>query len=282
MNVERATCIDSGGRRLVGVLHVPAQITTGVGVVVVVGGPQYRVGSHRQFVLVARDLCRSGVPVLRFDVSGMGDSEGRFRGFESLDEDIRAAIDHLQALQPGVRQVCLWGLCDGASAALMYAAGDARVSRLILLNPWVRTTEGQAQAYLDNYYGRRLRDRRLWTKVLRDPRVLLRAVAGYVSNLYVASTKVAQPAGIDGSAPAFLDRMLRGALAFRGHTLILLSGQDLVATEFESMLGRFQEWRRAFSGPGVSINRLPDATHTFARREWRDWVMQHSARFLST
>ena len=61
--------------RLYGVLHRPRSRGRS-GVLIVVGGPQYRVGSHRQFVLLARFLAGRSIPVLRFDYRGMGDSEG--------------------------------------------------------------------------------------------------------------------------------------------------------------------------------------------------------------
>ncbi|WP_229425323.1 hydrolase 1, exosortase A system-associated [Massilia sp. Se16.2.3] len=102
---------------------------------VVVGGPQYRAGSHRQFTLLARDLADAGIPALRFDYRGMGDSEGDLQTFEHVEDDLRAAIDRFFLEVPGMREVVLWGLCDGASAAAMYAPQDARVSGLVLLNP---------------------------------------------------------------------------------------------------------------------------------------------------
>jgi len=52
------------------------------GVLIVVGGPQYRVGSHRQFLLLSRRLAAEGHPVMRFDYRGMGDASGAMRGFE--------------------------------------------------------------------------------------------------------------------------------------------------------------------------------------------------------
>ena len=52
------------------------------GVLVAVGGPQYRAGSHRQFVLLANDLAAQGYAVMRFDYRGMGDSTGEPRTFE--------------------------------------------------------------------------------------------------------------------------------------------------------------------------------------------------------
>ncbi|HLB84425.1 MAG TPA: hypothetical protein VJK00_06820, partial [Steroidobacteraceae bacterium] len=57
MNLEEPLCIESQGERLIGILHRPqTQGNLTRGVVVVVGGPQYRIGSHRQFVLLARSL----------------------------------------------------------------------------------------------------------------------------------------------------------------------------------------------------------------------------------
>jgi uncharacterized protein len=276
---EHPVCIDSGGRLLIGVLHRPESADARRAVVVLVGGPQYRVGSHRQFVLLARELCRRGIAVLRFDFSGMGDSDGEHPGFEHADADIRAAVDCLQSLQPSIREVCLWGLCDAASAALMYAPTDARVTRLILLNPWVRTSEGQAQAYLDRYYGRRLRSRLFWRKVFTDPSTLIRAASGYLATLRTASR---EPEASDrgGRANSYLARMLQAVQAFTGQTLILLSGQDLVATEFELLQQRSQDWRRAFASPRVTTMKLPEATHTFSRQVWRHWVEQASAQFV--
>src|SRR5215471_15952260 len=74
---------------LIGLLHMPDP-SPSLGVVIVVGGPQYRAGSHRQFVLLARDLASNGAAVLRFDCRGMGDSGGNFPGFERIGPDIAA------------------------------------------------------------------------------------------------------------------------------------------------------------------------------------------------
>ena len=281
MSVEQPVCIESGGRRLIGILHQSTDRAATPAVVVLVGGPQYRVGSHRQFVLLARELCARGTPVLRFDFAGMGDSGGEFEGFEHADGDIRAAIDAVQARDPCPRGICLWGLCDGASAALMYATQDPRVTRLVLLNPWVRTNAGQAQAYLDAYYGRKLRSRGFWRRMFGNPAVLLRAASGYLANLCRAR-RTSDAGAEQGDAQGhFLARMLSGAQGFTGQTLVLLSGQDLVATEFESMLDRSEHWRAAFRAPRVRMRKLPQATHTFSRRAWRDWAARATAEFIA-
>ena len=85
--------------------------------------------------------------MLRFDVRGMGDSSGTPPGFERIEDDIAAAIDALLAAVPETSGVVLWGLCDGASAALLYldTTHDTRVVGLGIANPWVRSEVGLAR-----------------------------------------------------------------------------------------------------------------------------------------
>ena len=274
MTAEYTFTFGAGPARLIGVLHRAETPATSRGVVVVVGGPQYRVGSHRQFVLLARALAQRGIPTLRFDQAGVGDSDGDPAGFENLASDLHDAIDELQKHEPGVQRVCVWGLCDGASAALMYAASDPRVDRLVLLNPWVRSEGSLAQAYIDNYYGRRLRDPAFWRRILTNPVALLRGLLGYADNRRESGRTAAAP------APAFLERMLTGARAFRGRMLVVLSGADTVAAEFLALVERHPDWSDAFRHAGVSLLRIDAANHTFSRRQWRDEVAARSADFV--
>src|SRR5690606_34644237 len=106
------------------------------GVLIIVGGPQYRVGSHRQFVLLARYLAERGIPVMRFDYRGMGDSDGDMRTFEHVGKDLGSDIDYFFSECSFLKDIVIWGLCDAASAALFYAHQDRRISGLVLLNPW--------------------------------------------------------------------------------------------------------------------------------------------------
>lgn len=277
---ERAVVFGAANKGLTGVLHIPEYLATSLGVVIVVGGPQYRVGSHRQFVLLARALADRGIPVLRFDYSGMGDSAGESTQFDQSGPDIRAAIDFMFEQVRGLTDICLWGLCDAASAALMYVTGDHRVSRMVLLNPWVRTESGLAKAYLDNYYGHRLRSASFWRKVMSNPFTLVRSAGGYL--VTVLKARGSSEANSDEENPndGFLDRMLDGARAFRGPMLILLSGRDTVAAEFEVIQETRVSWRRAFRLDNVAVRRLEAADHTFSKREWRDWVAKETAVFL--
>ncbi len=259
---ERAIAFPCAGDWLYGVVSLPRQPATR-GVLIVVGGPQYRAGSHRQFTLLARSLANAGIAAMRFDYRGMGDSEGAQRDFGSVSDDIRAALDRFCAEVPGMTELMLWGLCDGASAAAMYAPGDPRVRGLALLNPWVRTKQGEARATIRHYYGARILQRAFWHKLLQG-RLDLRAAASSFAGLL-------RSARGDAGAPGLPDRMHASLHAFRGRVLLMLSGADLTAQEFAD-LSKDAKWQRLLAGPRFVRHTLPKADHTCSRREWHDQV----------
>jgi uncharacterized protein len=267
---ETAFTFDCRGELLVGVLS-GARLPAERGVLILVGGPQYRVGSHRQFTLLCRRLAEQGVPALRFDYRGMGDSDGAVRTFESVSADIRCAIDRFFQSVPGLKDVVIWGLCDAASAALFYAHQDARVSGLALLNPWVRTPEGLARTHLRHYYLERLFQASLWGKIARGE-FKFREAAGALGRLVIDALR-SSGAGASAAGEASLpDRMEDGLRKFRGKVLLILSGNDLTAQEFEGVVADSGRWRSLLDDGRVTRRRLADANHTFARREWRDQV----------
>jgi len=272
--IEHALVFDCTGDLLVGVLS-GAGCPSGRGVLIVVGGPQYRVGSHRQFALLARHLSERGIPTLRFDYRGMGDSDGEVRTFEHVSEDIRCAIDRFFASVPGLKDVVLWGLCDAASAALFYAHQDSRVSGLVLLNPWVRTEQGVARVHLRHYYLQRLFQASLWKKVVSGVFNFREAAAKLRRSVVDALGRNTSPGTVDkspiGEAP-LPERMEVALRRFQGRVLLILSGNDLTAQEFKDVVAKSRRWRQLLAGERVTRFDLPEANHTFARREWRNQV----------
>jgi exosortase A-associated hydrolase 1 len=252
---------------------------------VVVGGPQYRAGSHRQFTLLARGLAAQGHPTLRFDYRGMGDSGGAVRTFEEVGEDLRAAVDQFFALVPDLEDVVIWGLCDGASAALFYAHQDPRIGGLVLLNPWVRTSAGLAKATLKHYYRARLLDPALWKKLLGG-RFDFRAAAGSLL-AQVRTVLGSKPSGGGAGAAAdtaslpLPERLRAGLERFKGEVLFIFSGADLTAKEFLDLAGGSPEWRRLLAAPRVTRHDLAEADHTFSRRAWRDQVTAWTADWIA-
>lgn len=274
---ESPLLLRCAGETLVGALALPAQPRR-VGVVIVVGGPQVRTGSHRGFVELARALAAAGHPVLRFDVRGMGDSTGEPRSFEHIDDDIGAAVDALLAAAPGTEGVVLWGLCDGASAALLYldATRDARVVGLALANPWLRSEVGLARTRVKHYYRERLLDAAFWRKLLRGG-VGLGAVGGLARSVATAWSRSAAAAS---AAPDFRARMARAWRAFDGPLLLLLSGRDQTAQEFGDALENDPAWRGALARPGVRVQRIADSDHTFSTRQSKAAVETATSAFL--
>jgi exosortase A-associated hydrolase 1 len=271
---ERALAFPCENDWLYGVLSLPA-LPSRRAVLIVVGGPQVRTGSHRQFTLLARSLAQAGIAAMRFDYRGMGDSEGAARDFERVQTDLRAAVDCLCAELPKLEEVVLWGLCDGASAAAMYAPADRRVSALALLNPWVRSEAGEAKARLKHYYGDRLLDPSLWRKIARGRFDFVGAARSFARIARAAFAS--RPA----QAEAPLPERVRAALqAFEGKVLVMLSGADLTAQEFGEVTAASRDWQRLLAEARFTQQRLPKADHTCSRRAWHEQMVRWTADWL--
>jgi len=278
--VEQAAMFPCCGESLVGIVAAPQtrDAVSATGVVIVVGGPQYRAGSHRQFVLLARSLAERGFAVLRFDYRGMGDSSGELRDFEGVGLDIAAAIDALQRQVPQVKQVALWGLCDGASAALLYCneTRDTRVCGLCLVNPWVRSDASLARTHVKHYYRRRLMERQFWAKLLSGG-VAVAAVGGLLRNLKMAFNSRNRR---QAARPPFQQRMAQAWNDFRHDILLLLSGDDYTAKEFIEFAAVDPGWAKSLNYPGLTREDIAGADHTFSRAESRARLEHLTIRWL--
>ncbi len=271
--------IPCDGDVLLGIVSRPEQALT-IGLVVVVGGPQYRVGSHRQFVLLAHRLADAGYPVLRFDYRGMGDSDGGDCDFDRVDEDIAQAISALQQTCPGVRRVVLWGLCDGASAALLYChnRSDARIAGLCLLNPWVRTEASLARTTVKHYYIDRLLQKAFWLKLFSGRVALRQALGGMLRNLALMRRR---PNAHSGGHP-FQEKMALAWRRFPGSIQLILSGGDYTAKEFTELASTSPEWQGCLSRPALHRVDIAEADHTFSRAGWRLAVEQAVLSWMPT
>lgn len=282
MNIsEEAFTFHCADDELLAIVATP-ELPSKTGVLVVVGGPQYRVGSHRQFLLLSRALAMAGYPVMRFDHSGMGDSTGILENFEALNENISSAIEAFQQKCPNVSNVVLWGLCDAASANLLYidATRDSRIVGLVLLNPWVRSESTLAKTHIKHYYGQRLLQAEFWRKVLTGKLHVGRALGGFVTN-FVRARQVPGSVSADVTFP-FQKRMMRALKEFKGHILLILSDDDFTAKEFLEAIRNDPAGAVALQSTRISRVDIAGADHTFSSGEWRQAVEVATIGWIET
>jgi exosortase A-associated hydrolase 1 len=184
-----------------------------VGVLLVTGGTQTRIGSHRLFERLARSLAAAGLPCIRFDRRGVGDSGGTDPGWRGSGPEIEAAARALRESCPSVQRVIGLGLCDGASA-LCLAAAAAGIDGLVLVNPWLVETEpgALAPAALRHHYRERLKSAEGWKRFLFGA-VSYRKVLTGVRSLGSAPSKALAgevAAALGGAAIPFETVLARG------------------------------------------------------------------------
>jgi len=136
----KALYFSAGEHRLFGWLHLPC------------GGPAPDVGlvickpfgyealcSHRSVRLFAEMAAAVGIPALRFDYAGTGDSadiDPACSQVRAWTGDVIAAVAELRRLT-GVERVCVLGLRLGALLATLAALKSNTINELILLAPVV-------------------------------------------------------------------------------------------------------------------------------------------------
>ncbi len=141
----------------------------------------HRIGPNRVYVKLARSLGKQGYHVLRFDLSGVGDSLPRLDHMpveQFTIDDMKQAMDYLEATS-NCRRFVLMGHCAGAYHSIRTADQDGRVAGVVMINPdggeaeWVEYDRNRKLArYYQNYYGK---------KTLLDPQRWKRFFTGQLS-----------------------------------------------------------------------------------------------------
>jgi pimeloyl-ACP methyl ester carboxylesterase len=139
---ETAFEFDYRGDRIAGVLTAPLSAAAlDLCAVLLNAGALRRIGPQRMWVEAARRWAAGGISTLRFDIAGVGDSDGDASSFsqrgafqrEEFSGQVIAALDALELRGlPG--RFVLGGVCSGAYWALHTALADERVRGLLLLN----------------------------------------------------------------------------------------------------------------------------------------------------
>lgn len=140
---ERLTTLETDAGQLRGVISEPAGGRRAPCCLVSVNSGALRhTGPNRLFVEIGRRAAANGVPSARFDLPGLGDSEGTaIRSFERTEVDdrksldaIKAIYDHLEGLSVAQRFVAA-GFSLGGYLTVRVATSDSRVTGALCVNP---------------------------------------------------------------------------------------------------------------------------------------------------
>lgn len=264
---------------LFGIWCEPRTPTAALPVVILGSGILHRIGPSRIAVHLARALAARGHSVLRFDLSGIGDS-GR-PPEPNLEDAVRADInDAITAATERVRgsvwadQVALVGFCAGADNALHVGAIDPRVRAAVLFDPTVHTTPG--------FYRRKLLQQLLsaksWMNVLSGRSIRLR-----LAESRSRANKHSPPPGYYGLLVSSPEETQRHARAFRDHggrLRYVLSGNGRAHCNSPAQVR--ESMPVAFSPEHFHVVWASHLDHFFSTRSQIRWFVEDTAAWLAS
>jgi alpha-beta hydrolase superfamily lysophospholipase len=274
---ETPISFDTGSGRRYGVLSSPKGPQAPICAVLLNAGAIRRIGPNRTWVEVARRWAALGVPTVRIDFEGIGDSDGDERrhvntaGLYSADMtgETLGLLDELAALGLPNRFV-LVGLCSGAYWALHASLAQERVVGAFLVNLY------------SFYWSEALvaeRDRRETVEVIRNGMLrrvfrqgvsaqqLRRAVRGLRAGL-----RSRDGAGVEAAQASEVTLALDRLRGMGTQILFLLSQGEPLYDQFE----REGRTRQLDKWPNVTLERIPSKDHNVRAV----WLQQHVHRCL--
>jgi alpha-beta hydrolase superfamily lysophospholipase len=195
---ERAVTFD--GNQMFGIIaepEHPAQDTPAF--VLLNTGGDHHVGPHGLYAPFARQLASQGIRVLRFDISGLGDTPPRTGAQDNSIYantalgDVRMAIDYVRT-ECGSRRVILGGMCSGAYYSIHAAHEGLNLDGVIAINPQLYWRQGDPldvnpfwNAQETRRIGNALLSKKYWGRLIRgdvDFKHVAHVLTGRVKVIY--------------------------------------------------------------------------------------------------
>lgn len=276
-----------GDRSLVGILtddrSVSPEKSDLPGVVLINAGLVHRIGPNRIYVKLARRLAAMGFLVLRFDLSGIGDSGPRrdkLPAAQSVMDETQQAMDYLERSE-GIKRFVLIGLCSGAAVAFQVATVDQRVNRAILLNPQLPETDQVEQLRESSYYRRHaLFNPRSWLKFFclqssyRDVwKALKNRCKECVSASFIRNDEIDEI--VDGLRKVFHSIQTKSV-----KLLLAYSENEIVDKYFRKVVG--EEYRSLQESGLLLTKRLKRSDHLFTPLECQKELLDSIVEFMNT
>lgn len=258
---------------LVGIITDPVREKNGLGVLFLNAGLTHRIGPQRMYVRCARRLAELGYTALRFDHTGIGDSERRADNLpfpESAIQDVRDAMDFLQATR-GIQRFAVAGICWGADNAIRITAADPRVLAAAAIDfysvPSIRN--------LLRVYPRRVLAPSSWANLFTGRSGLFGrtfALMGIIVKSVWASVVLRRNEVEDDSLPSLPPRTVLGTLhriLDRGTHLWFVYASGCQA--YDQYMIKFRRGMAEMNTAGrLRVDVLPNADHLFTLRHNQD------------
>lgn len=287
------------GLKLFGILHRHFHSQDAPGIILLCPGVKNRVAPQRLYVKMARRFCALGFPALRFDFSGIGDSEGEVAEEFAADfygtvqagryvDDTLAAMDWMEE-HTGIRSFILAGLCGGAITGLLAGSRDRRVCGLLALgipvimsgrsfDPSRYITRGQLDRLRGGYLSK-VGDASSWIRFLTfrsDYRKIVKSLCGPVLHRgkgieQLPDKKTGEGNGgntADGNINPLFRPALEQMLQTGRRVIFIFSGSDRLQWEFEEKFAagcNLAQWGQRFQKFTI-----PYANHVLSFSEWQE------------
>jgi pimeloyl-ACP methyl ester carboxylesterase len=244
-------------------------------------GLTHRVGPSRLYVKLARRLAGQGHPVLRIDVSGVGDSEPRSDHLpfnKSVVADAQLAMQLLEARE-GQTAFVLMGHCSGASGAFLASADEPRVVGVVLINleggndEWTEYDRDRKNSrYYQQYYKNIAADGQRWRRLLTGRAAYGKILSNLVNGIFLnrlrtwwfARKAAAQQSGKEAEiAPLMLEsRAILRKIVERGTRMLLVHSEGSTGLEYvRTMLG--DTLQGYLDAQRVDLSIIPASDHLF-------------------
>ena len=267
-------------RSLVGIVTSPRTPASSdrPGIILLNPGLIHRVGVHRLHVSLARALAKYGITTLRFDLSGIGDSDRREEPLSLSDivaNDIDDALHYLRTAR-NIDRIVLVGLCSGAHDALATAMRCTNVVGVSLLDLPGAFKNWQHHVY---HYGRRLGRWESWRNTLSGKNDIFRRIWGVLGETYTPGSTNSAP----GVRPILSKPSMREAFdrLLARHASIQL----VFSSGLEGMYNHASQFREVFPSvathPLVSCRYYSNADHVFSSFAQREDLIRLLTEWLT-
>lgn len=268
---------------LIGVLTQPGDGGCRGGILLPNSGFIYRIGPSRLFVTLSRLVSREGLCALRFDLTGIGDSEPWDDSFEFDRHEADEVADALQLLheRSQAQSIVVLGMCSSSEIALGCLAAHPHLTGLVrgllLVNPHL--IEGNAA----REYSVALAKRRQYLNALAPRQMWKRVKTGRLNPTRLAKALV----GGVVARRRFESQADRGYWQVDVLTQLAASGLpiQIIFSEESDAVGSLAYLRSlnvGVSGPLTAIELvvIPKADHVFASTHSQRQLIEHSVRWM--